>query len=149
MSDKNEVGMTKKLSHGLSRTESRILGALSKLDEFFLNPQSRIHSGPVSEAFQNSNWKTGNEWGPLTEWSSSQSVCPSEPVITTSQPKRDALHGGRNSRSIACSFPGICSVKQKKGRSTSQPQFRSGNTPPAIETDQIFLPFNSWRVMAA
>ena len=33
-----------KLSHEFSRTESYILGALLKLDEIFLNPQSRVHS---------------------------------------------------------------------------------------------------------
>ena len=37
-----------------------------------------------------------------------------------------------------CSF-GISSGKQKKARSTSQPQFRSDNTPATIEADQILL----------
>ena len=37
-----------------------------------------------------------------------------------------------------CSF-GISSGKQKKARSTSQPQFRSENTPATIEADQILL----------
>ena len=34
---------------------------------------------------------------------------------------------------------GISSAKQKKARSTSQPQFRSENTPATIEADQILL----------
>ena len=34
---------------------------------------------------------------------------------------------------------GISSGKQKKARSTSQPQFRSENTPATIEADQILL----------
>ena len=34
---------------------------------------------------------------------------------------------------------GISSGKQKKARSTSQPQFRSENTPETIEADQILL----------
>ena len=39
-----------------------------------------------------------------------------------------------------CSLaPGTSSGKQKKARSTSQPQFRSENTPPTIEADQILL----------
>ena len=33
--------VTRKFSQEFSRTESRILGALSKLDEFLLNPQVR------------------------------------------------------------------------------------------------------------
>ena len=35
--------------------------------------------------------------------------------------------------------PGTLSEKQKKARSTSQPQFRSENTPATIEADQILL----------
>ena len=37
----------KKLSQEFSRTESRILGGLSKLAEFLLNPQVRTLSGTV------------------------------------------------------------------------------------------------------
>ena len=47
--------VTKKLSQQFSRTESRILGALSKLDEFLLNPQIRTHSGTVPGTFRNTN----------------------------------------------------------------------------------------------
>ena len=39
--------ITKNLSQELSRTESRILGDLSKLDNFFLNPQVRTLSGTI------------------------------------------------------------------------------------------------------
>ena len=49
-----EGKVTKKLSE-FSRTESRILGALSKLDEFFLNPQIRTHSRTVPGTFRNTN----------------------------------------------------------------------------------------------
>ena len=38
-----------------------------------------------------------------------------------------------------CCSPTISSGKQKKARSTSQPQFRSENTPATIEADQILL----------
>ena len=48
-------GRVKKLSQKYSRTESRILGALSKLDEFLLNQQIRTHSGTVPETFRNTN----------------------------------------------------------------------------------------------
>ena len=49
-----EVRVAKKLSQ-FNRTESRILGALSKLDEFLLNPQIRTHSGTVPGMFRNTN----------------------------------------------------------------------------------------------
>ena len=50
-----EGRVTKKLSQEYSRTESRILGALSKLDEFLLNEHIRTHSGTVPETFRNTN----------------------------------------------------------------------------------------------
>ena len=44
-----EKRVTKKLSKEFSRTESCILIALSKLDEFLLNPQNREHPGTATE----------------------------------------------------------------------------------------------------
>ena len=48
-----EWKVTKKHSKDLSRTESRILGALSKLDEFFLNPQVQTCSVAVPRTSRN------------------------------------------------------------------------------------------------
>ena len=50
-----EGRVTKKLSQEFSSTESRILGTLSKLDEFLFNPQIRTDSGTVPETFRNTN----------------------------------------------------------------------------------------------
>ena len=47
VSEEIEGRVTKKLSKEFSRTESRILGALSKVDEFLLNPQVRTCSVAV------------------------------------------------------------------------------------------------------
>ena len=55
VSEEIEGRVTKKLSQEFSRTESRISGALSKLDEFLLNQQIRTHSGTVPETFRNTN----------------------------------------------------------------------------------------------
>ena len=55
VSEEIEGRVTKKLSQEYSRTKSRILGALSKLDEFLLNQQIRTHSGTVPETVQNTN----------------------------------------------------------------------------------------------
>ena len=44
VSEEIEGRVTKKLSKDFNKTESRILGALSKLDEFLLNPQARTCS---------------------------------------------------------------------------------------------------------
>ena len=55
VSEQIESRVTKKLSQEFSRTESRILGALSKLDEFLLNQQITTHSGTVPGTFRNTN----------------------------------------------------------------------------------------------
>ena len=55
ISEEIEGRISKKLSQEFSRTESRILGALSKLDEFLLNQQIRTHYGTVPETFRNTN----------------------------------------------------------------------------------------------
>ena len=64
VSEEIEGRVTKKLSQEFSRTESRIFCALSKRDEFFLNPQIRIHSGTVPE---HKRAKPRNERGRLPE----------------------------------------------------------------------------------
>ena len=55
VSEEIEGRVTKKLSKEFSRTESRILGALSKLDEFLLNPQVRTCSVAVQGTSGNAN----------------------------------------------------------------------------------------------
>ena len=55
VSEEIEGRVTKKLSKEFSKTESRILGALSRLDEFFLNPQVRACSVAVPGTSGHSN----------------------------------------------------------------------------------------------
>ena len=55
VSEEIEGRVIKKLSREFSRTESRILGALSKLDEFLLNPQVRTFSGTTPGTFRNTD----------------------------------------------------------------------------------------------
>ena len=55
VSEQIESRVTKKLSQEFSRTMSRILGVLSKLDEFLLNQQITTHSGTVPRTFRNTN----------------------------------------------------------------------------------------------
>ena len=55
LSKEIEGRVTRKLSQEFNKTESRILGALSRLDEFLLNQQVRTHSGTVPETFRNTN----------------------------------------------------------------------------------------------
>ena len=58
VSEEIEGRVAKKLSKEFSKTESRILGALSKLDEFLLNPQVRTCS-VVQGASRNANLENG------------------------------------------------------------------------------------------
>ena len=55
VSEEIEGRITKKLSREFSRTESRILGALSKLDEFLLNLQVRTWSVAVLGTSKNND----------------------------------------------------------------------------------------------
>ena len=55
VSEDIEGRVTKKLSQQFNRTKFCILGALSKLDEVFLNPQTRTRSGTVPGTFRNTN----------------------------------------------------------------------------------------------
>ena len=53
ISEEIEGRVSKKLSQEFSRTESRVLGALTKLDEFLSNQQIRTHSETVPGTFRN------------------------------------------------------------------------------------------------
>ena len=55
VSEEIEGKVTKKLSKEFSKTESRILGALSKVDEFLLNQQVRNCSVAVQGTSRNAN----------------------------------------------------------------------------------------------
>ena len=57
VSEKIEGRVTKKLSQEFSGTESRIFGALSKLDQFLLNPEVRTQSGTAPGTSRNTNVK--------------------------------------------------------------------------------------------
>ena len=53
VSEEIEGRVTKRLSKEFSRTENRILGALARLDDFFMNPLLQGHSGATPEASRN------------------------------------------------------------------------------------------------
>ena len=144
VSEEIEGRVTKKLFQELSKTESRFLAALSKLDEFPLNPQVRSFSGTIPGTSRNSDLEnpepTGDrsQNGPYPEvelstrrTSNSADSDEEETSQTVTGFQEDIPH---------CSL-GISSGKEKKARSTNQPQFRSENTPATIETNQILWAF--------
>ena len=81
VSEEVEGRVPEKLSRELSRTESRILGALSKIDEFLWNPQVRTLSGTVPGTSRNNGMenrepagdRSQNDPHPEVEFSSCRS----------------------------------------------------------------------------
>ena len=159
VSEEIEGRVTRKLSQEFSRTESRILGTLSKLDEFLLNQQIRTHSGTVPGTFRNTNVENQ---GTNEDESQSDphpevgpSVCQSRHSIDSDTGEaHDTMAGVIEQTSkgphmvtgatavqeeIPYCSSGISSGKQKKARSISLPQIRSENTPSTIEANQILL----------
>ena len=53
VSEEIEGRVTERLSKEFSRTENRMLGALARLDDFFMNPLLQGHSGATPEASRN------------------------------------------------------------------------------------------------
>ena len=156
VSDEIEGRVTKKLSKEFSRTESRILGTLSKPDEFLLNPQVRTGSVAVPGTFG----KNISENRETTGDRYSDNPCPkvryffhhsghfnspeadSYPHMVTGGPG-ETRQNPHLTTEIQEGIP-YCSTstssgKQKKVRSTSQPQFCSEDTPATIEANQLLL----------
>ena len=164
VSEEIEGRVTKKLSKEFNKTESRILGALSKLDEFLLNPQVRTCSVTAHGTSRNSNSenrethgdRSSNDPYPEVGYFSHHSgqlnspeaetishmVTETYPHMVTGGPE-EFRHNPHTltatQEEIPYCSPTTSSGKQKKARSTSQPQFRSENTPATIEADQILL----------
>ena len=153
VSEEIEGRVTKRLSKEFSRTENRILGALARLDDFLMNPLLPGRSGTTPEPSPNAlNTSQG------TNEDDSQNDPQPEPGLFHGQMTQNsgpedghdmvtgATEQNRNCHDMTgvheevtyCS-PNTSSGKQKKSRSTSQPQFRSENTPATIEADQILL----------
>ena len=165
-----EGRVTKKLSKEFSKTESRILGALSKLDELILNPQIWTCSVAVPETSRNNNTENRETTGDRSSDSPFPAVgsfshhsgqinnpeaenhphmvtgvteearCNPQMVTGATEKIRQYPHMmTATQEEIPYCSPTTSSGKQKKGRSTSQPHFRSENTPATIEADQILL----------
>ena len=164
VSEEIEGRVTKKLSMENNKTESRILGALSKLDEFLLNPQVRTCSAAAHGMSRNSiseNRKTHGDRSsndPYPEVGhfphhSGQLNSPEAETIshTVTETYLHMVTGATGEthhyphtmtatqEEIPYCSPTTSSGKQKKARSTSQPQIRTENTPATIEADQILL----------
>ena len=153
VSEEIEGRVTKRLSKEFSRTENRILGALARLDDFLMNPLLPGRSGTTPEPSRNTfNTSQGtNEDDSQNDPHPEADHTHGYDMVTGVQREgiygRDMVTGateqignyhdttGVHEEVTYCSSSG----KQKKNRSTSQPQFRSENTPATIEADEILL----------
>ena len=164
VSEEIEGRVTKKLSKEFSRTESRILGALSKLDEFLLNPQVWTCSVTVPGTSRSSNIENqgtnedrpSDDPGAEVEFSSPHFGADRDPHMVTGatgETRHDPHMVTGVTREIRqqhhmtmetqeeipyCSTS-TSSGKQRKAPSTSQPQFHNHHTPATLEADQILL----------
>ena len=132
------------------------MGALSNLDKFLLNPQVRTSSVAVpgtSRSNSSENRETNGD-------RSSGDPCPEarsfsrhfgqinspeaeiDPHMVTGVQEKNRQYSHMTTetqKEIPHCSPSTSSGKQKKTRSTIQPQFRSENTPATVEADQILL----------
>ena len=160
VSEEIEGRVTKKLSKEFNKTESRILGALSKLDEFLLNPQVRTCSVAAHGTSRHSNLENRETHGDRSpndpylkggyfphlsgqlKSSEADMVTETFPHMVT-RATEEIRHNPHTmtatQEEIPYCYPTTSSGKQKKARSTSQPQIRSENTPATIEADHILL----------
>ena len=156
VSEEIERRVNKKFSTEFSRTESGVLGALSKLDENLLNPQVRTCSVAVPEISRNNGSENRAPTGDCslgdpcheavfsTYHSSNLNDSQQEEthhMVTGVQEeiRHRPLMVTRFEKEIPYYFLGTSSGKEKKVRFTSQLQFRSENTPAINEADQILL----------
>ena len=144
VSEEVEGRVTKELSQEFSRTESRILGALSKLDEFPLNPPVRTCSVALPGTSRNINSESRDPTGyrfldnpcPKVVFSASHTS-----KLNDSEQEETHHMVTRVQEEIPHCSLGTSSGKQKKARSTIRPQFCSENTPAKIEADHTLLAF--------
>ena len=87
VSEEIEGRVSQKHSKEINRTELCILGALSKLDEFLLNPQVRTYSVAVPEHPGTIIQKTGKQLGILLRRSLTRSGVLFSPIWPSEQPR--------------------------------------------------------------
>ena len=139
VSEEIEGRVTKKLSKKFSRTKNCILGALACHEDFLMNPLIQGRSGKAPETSQNALSTSYGRMRTTHRRSSSWSRHLPQPDDVKLWRRRGPRHGDRSLRGLSYCSPSTSLGEQKKNRSTSQPQFRSENSPATIEADQIFV----------
>ena len=152
VSEEIEGRVTRRLSNEFSRMINRILGTLARLDNFIMNPLQQGYSEATPEASRNplsTSQRTHeddsqNDPHPAAGLFLSQIMLNSGPedghdMVSGVTEQNRNCHTTEVHEEVTYSSPSTSSGKQKKNRSTSQPQFCTENTPATIEADQILL----------
>ena len=135
-----ERTVAKNLSREFSRTVNLILGALSRLDNFLMNPLIQGYSGTAPETSRkpfDSNQES-NEDDAQSDSHPASSLLQSQATQISDLEDGDDIMTGVHEEVTFCSHS-TSSGKQKKKRSSSQPQFCSKTTTATNEEDQSLL----------
>ena len=142
---------TKKSSQDISRTLSRLLGALSKLDEFVLNPEVRTLSGTVPRTFRNNGLESQEPTGdrsqshPYPEVELSAVRC-GKPIAQTQNRPLTWWEEINRRFSIA---PLVHHQSNKRRRAPHLSHCSAVRTPRGILKQTRFCwPFNNWQASA-
>ena len=160
--------VTKKLSKEFNKTESRILGALSKLDEFLLNPQVRTCSVTARGTSRHSNLENRETHGdrssndPYPEGGyfphlSGQLNSSEEDMVTETFPHMvtgdrshrrnlsQPSHDDSNSRRGSLLLPYYFVRQTEEGALHKSTNFAVRIPQRQLEQTRFCLPFNNWR----
>ena len=123
-----------------SKTEERKLGALARPDDFLMNLLIQGHSSTAlhtsRHALSTRRETNGDDSG--NDPHAKAGIFQNQMTQNSgSEDSHDMVTGVHEEVTYFSSS--ICSGKQKKNHSTSQPHIHSENTPATIEADQIFL----------
>ena len=155
------------MSKEFSRTENRILGALARPDDFLMNLLLQGHSGNTPDPSRNAlsasqgtnednsqndphpeaglfhsqmTQTSGPEDGHNMVIGATEQICNGHDMVKGATEQVGIRHDmTRVHEEVTYCSPSTSSGKQKKNRSTGQPQFSSENTLATIEADQILL----------
>ena len=147
--EKIEERVTKTLSQEFSKTENRMLGALSRLDHSLMNPLIQGHSGTAPKI---SRYTYGTNPG-TNEDDSQRDTHPEAGLLQSHTTRHSGPEVGHDMVTgvydeVTYCSPSTSSGKQENNRSTSQPQFHIDNTTTPLRRSRqtnLFWPFSSWQ----
>ena len=127
------------MSQEFSRTKIRILGVFARLDDFLMKPLSHGYSTTAPETSRNamSTMQGTNEDDSQTDLHTEAGIFPNQMTQNPGPEDGHDMVTGVHEE-VTYFSPSTSSGKQKKNRSTSQPQFRREYPMPSLNSS--FMP---------